>query len=1102
MNFDYLKQNPKLKKLASYANDAEQLVYSRPYLSGMSSRRALEYLVKLIYASKIGNYEGKTVFDMVDDQRFIDYINDNYIMNSIHYVRKMGNVAAHQGELSSDESLKVLENLHFFIGEMMISFNLFSDYPEFEAPAKVSKSDTKPVQSKNEKVVVEPEVIAEFAQKMRKTIFDTKHGRDENENKKLFIQASLRESGWKIVNIPNQNMPCCASLNCVINDKGDTIDFILNGRDNKPLAVIEETETKINPVQGRLKAIKAAEELEKKYGYKPVAYYTDGYHIYCIDQLGFPPRRVFDFHTIDELELLKLRKTIRKDLSNIRINDEITNRDYQKNAIRAVCSAFSEYRRHSLIVMATGTGKTRVSISTVDVLMKAEWIKNVLFLADRTSLVKQAHKNFNKLLPNVTTSVYSGGSLDRDSNARIIFSTYQTMINLINDDTKEFGIGRFDLIIIDEAHRSIFKKYGALFHYFDALMLGLTATPRCEENKSTYQMFRIKNGEPDMAYELEEAIADKYLVGFSILDRTTDKMKRGIRYDELTEEQKEQFESEFTPEDEPDIDFTGAEIRAEAIGRHVINIGTIDAMLGDLMKNGLKIDGGDKLGKTIIFASSHIEAVEIVKRFNKLYSDNLGNDFCVLIDSHVENSDNLIELLEQRDGMPQIAVSVDMLDTGIDVPDILNLVFFKPVKSKIKFLQMIGRGTRLSPDIFGPGEDKKGFLIFDYFDNFGFFNAQGNWSTMDKDMKSYVTHSQSYNIYKRKLSILKNLQESKKLCAFDSNYKEQLQSLFISEMRSLNNDEIEVQYNMAYVSKYRTAENWYSISDMTKEEIEKHILALLPSEKCHMKIKSFDMLMYVIEDEYMRMIEEGKDPLKIRNGFVNVSAEISARMKELLKLKTIPAIIKNEQLIRDMTNCDYLYEDFSLEKTEKTRLQLRDLMQYLPNKKTFYVIDIPDVIVIDGDKPSESLKTYAEKAFEYIQKSNNPALAKLRNLDMLTDDEKVGLQDIFFRQLGTEVDYNNWSGNKPLLPFLRLQVGISEEAIKTKLGSFSNDASLNDMQKSYMNQIIDYARNNGDITFMELQKVSPFCDYDIMELFGDKVVLIKNLVNDIHKPVQ
>lgn len=370
MNFDYLKQNSKLKKLASFGNDAEQLVYSRPYLSGTSSRQALEYLVKLIYASKIDNKDGKTIFDMVSDQRFVDYINDDCIMNSIHYVRKMGNVAVHRGELTSDEALKVLENLHFFIGEIMVSFGLFSDYPEFVAPER-AKKPAQPVQPKKEKVVVEPEVIAEFAQKMRKTHFDTAHNRDENENKKLFLQASLRESGWKIVNVPNQNMPCCASLNCVINDNGDVIDFILYGRDNKPLAIIEETETKKNPVLGRKKANRVAEELEKKYGYKPVVYYTDGYHIYCIDQLGYAPRRVFDFHTIDELELLKLRRTMRTDLSDPQIDDNITNRDYQKNAIRAVCSAFSAHRRHSLIVMATGTGKTRVSISAVDVLMRS-----------------------------------------------------------------------------------------------------------------------------------------------------------------------------------------------------------------------------------------------------------------------------------------------------------------------------------------------------------------------------------------------------------------------------------------------------------------------------------------------------------------------------------------------------------------------------------------------------------------------------------------------------------------------------------------------------------------------------------------------------------
>lgn len=1103
MNFDFLKQIPKMNKLVRFCDDAEALVYTRGYLSGMSSRQALEYMIKLIFASKIENADNRSIYDMVSDQRFIDFIDDKYTMNAIHYIRKMGNVANHKGELSESEALSVLENLHFFVGEMMLRFGKIEDYPDFVTPQKKTKPAPAPEKpaAKQEKIAPEPEVVAEFAQSMRKTVFNTSHGRDEEANKKLFIRASLRESGWKIVGVDNQMLPGCASLNCIIDDSGEMIDYVINGRDNKPLAIVEETETKKNPISGRAKANKVADLLEKKYGYKPVVYYTDGYHIYCIDQLGFPARRVFDFHTVEELELLKLRRTIRTDLANISIDENITNRYYQKDAIKAVCEAFSKNRRRSLVVMATGTGKTRVSISTVDVLMKANWVKNVLFLADRTSLVKQAHKNFNKLLPNVTTSIYTGGSLNRDQNARVIFSTYQTMINLIDDETKEFGVGRFDLIIIDEAHRSIFKKYGALFHYFDALMMGLTATPRSEDNKSTYDVFQLTNNTPDMAYELEQAIADNYLVGFSVLDRTTDAMKRGIKYDELTDEQKEQFEAEFTPDDESEIDFSGTEIDGSQIGRHVINIGTIDTMLGDLKKNGIKIDGGDKLGKTIIFANSHIEAVKIVERFNHLYPE-LGSDFCVLIDSHVENSDNLIEMLEQRDSLPQIAVSVDMLDTGIDVPDVLNLVFFKPVKSKIKFLQMIGRGTRLSPDIFGPGEDKRGFLIFDYFDNFGYFNTHGNWSTIDDDSRGFIAHSQSYNINKRRLSIMRSLQEAKKLTAFETKYKSELHDYFVSELRSLNNDEIEVQYNMAFVSKYRTAENWDNITEISEREIQDHILALIPSEKAHMKIKSFDLLMYVVEDEYRKKIEEGKDPLKIRNGFVNVSAEISARMRELLKLKTIPDIVKNEQLIQDLTDCNYLYDNFSLEKTEKIRLQLRNLMQYLPNKKNYWIVDIPDNIDDDGKIAVAPQKTYAEKAMEYIQSSSNPSLAKIRNLDMLTDAEKTELTDVFTNQLGTAADFSTWSGGKTLLVQLRLQVGIADEAIQTKFASILGDDSLDDMQISYIQHIINYAKTNGDITFMDLQQVSPFCDYVITDLFGDKLMLIKNLVNGLHKPVQ
>lgn len=1122
MNFDYLQAHGDLKVLYQHCREAEALATLFPTSSAISSRKAMEFIVKLIYSSCIGTPAySMTIFEMVTDQAFVDYIQDQTIINTIHIIRKMGNVAAHDGTLTVDEAVNVLEQLHFLVGETCILLGLEADYPEFmkpgtqtaapapaaapkAVPAQTPVAPAKTAEAAKEKVVVAPEIVAKYGPRMRYTHFDVKHGRDESENRELYLKASLREAGWPIVSVPHQSLP--GAVGCMIHlDSGDDVDYVMYGKDGKPLAIVEYTATCKSPVEGRMKVIDKANQLNQKYGYKPIAYYTNGYYIFVIDQLGYKPRRVFQFHSIEELELLKLRATIRQDISAPQIDDNITGRYYQKEAITACCKAFMGMRRSSLLVMATGTGKTRVSIALSDVLMKANWAKNILFLADRTSLVRQAHKNFNKLLPNVTTSIYSGTSMNRDPNARIIFSTYQTMINLIDDDTREFGIGRFDLIIIDEAHRSVFNKYGALFHYFDALLIGLTATPRNEENKSTYEVFQLPNGQPDYAYELEVAIADKYLVGFSVLDKTTDKMRRGITYNDLTDEEKASFEDAFLTDDDDETDFTGAEIEARQIGRRVINLGTIDAMLNDLMKNGLKINAGDKIGKTIIFASSHVEAVQIVLRFQKLYA-HLGPDFCKLIDSQVEGNLSLIDTFGERDNLPQVAVSVDMMDTGIDVPDVLNLVFFKSVGSKIKFLQMIGRGTRLSADVFGPGMDKQGFLIFDYFDNFRYFSTGNTWSTVESssDKKTYAVTPQSVLMNRYKLNILKQLQEMAAPSAFEATYRDELQAYFIDTTQLLCNDSVEVQYNMAYVSKYRTAESWLGLTEDRIEEIDMHILPLLPPISAPAKVKSFDMIIYAIEAEYMERIAQGKDPRKIRHGFSGVDKELTERMEELLKLKTIPDIVKKEKLITSMMHGDYLLDDFSLERAEQVRKDLRDLMTYIPDKPGYYIIDTADWIVDPGtDNPDTFVKqkSYAEKAQEYID-HDSPALAKLRNLDELSNDEKNSLSDVFTVQLGTLADYNAWSGSMPLLPFLRIQTGINDSAIQTKFGSFLNSNVLDEAQMTFMQQIIDYARTNGDITAADLLKVSPFCDMDIMGLFGAaKFAYVKQLINGLHKPV-
>jgi len=1115
VNFDFLDSIPQLGKLASYCHEAEMLLPVSPTSSVAASRKALEYVARLIYGIKVGDCSNLNLFEVLNDPSFVAFIDDDPTIDAMHTIRKMGNLAAHDGTMDFHQAQKVLELLHFVVGDSCITLGLIDDYPSFvrkesaahvAAQAPVQQAAKSQATAKTEKVVVSEQLIAELAPRMRYTHFNVSKDRDEEENKRLFLSASLREAGWPIVNRPNQAMPASAGIQCMLED-GMEIDYILYGRDNRPLAIIDySTMVEKGPLAARKRVEQASDKMGVKLGYKPIAYYTNGYRIYCIDQLGYKVRRVFDFHTIEELELLKQRATARQDISNPVIRDEVTNRDYQKNAIRSVCRAFMDGRRRSLLVMATGTGKTRVAISIADVLLKANWVKNILFLADRTSLVKQAHKNFNKLLPDVPTSIYTGGEGERDSKARIIFSTYQTMVNLIDDDSREFTIGRFDLIIIDEAHRSIFKKYGAVFKYFDALMVGLTATPRAEENKSTYDVFQLPAGEPDYAYELEEAIKDGYLVGFQVLDRTTELMQRGIRYNDLSEEEKKQFEDIFD-DGNGTTDFEDTEFDLSSdyhVASRTINKGTIDTMLADLMKNGLKIDAGDTLGKTFIFAKSHKEAEVIVERFQTMYG-HLGADFCKLIDSQVVDNQRLIDAFSERDKLPQVAVSVDMLDTGIDVPDAVNLVFFKQVQSKIKFMQMVGRGTRLSPNLFGPGMDKKGFLVFDYYDNFRYFSTTGTWSMVDYGKGSgggWIGRSQSEVINEYRLEILRELDEGLSTAKFDIIYREELRNDFIMQVRSLTNDDVRVQYDMALVSKYRTAENWKDISEDSKDEIVTHILPLLPAGKDPVRVRSFDAAVYAVEAEYMRRLAEGKDPRAIRHGFYGVPTIFTQRMEALLKLKTIPEVVAKEKLIISMIDGEYILEDFSLERCEYVRKELRGLMQYIPDDRRYYILDIKDELLGDGSgQGMERQKPYTQKAQEYLADSGDPSLMKLRNLDALDAAEKQALEDVFLAQLGTQADYVAWSNNAPLLPFLRKQVGIADEAIQIKFGSFLNSQVLSSAQLDLMKQIVSFARTNGDVTFQDLLRTSPFSDIDFAGFFGSNIAYVQQLVNGLHRPV-
>ena len=716
-NFDFLKQNIIFNNFSEACIEAENGIGLNTVTCSILSRRALELAVKWLYANdnelKIPYQNNLSA--LVHDITFKNIVDEN-LLKQIEYIIKLGNYAVHNNKkISREEALLALRYLYNFMQWIAYYYSDSFEEKEFDEsilPAeslnilaiKERESLYEELERKDKKIEETRKENEELRNKLTKKREDKKEKYtyqvkdiSESETRKQYIDLELKLAGWDFETNITEELKLEGMPN---NKKEGFADYVLFGENGLPLAVVEAKRTSVDPRVGQNQAKLYADCIEKEYAQRPVIYYTNGFEIYMWDDVNYPPRKVAGFYTQDELQLLVNRRKSKQNLDHIFVDNKITNREYQLEAIKSVCETFEEGHRKALLVMATGTGKTRTAISIVDVLTGKEWVKNVLFLADRTVLVKQAKNNFTKLLPNMSCCNLLNTN-DNPEESRIVFSTYKTMMNAI-DNTKNkngnklFTPGHFDLIIVDEAHRSIYKKYQAIFEYFDGLVVGLTATPRNDVDKNTYRFFEIENDVPTFAYEYEKAVKEGYLVDYHTIKTSTDFMDRGIKYNGLSEEEKEEYENTFTDDEEN----MPEEIEASAINSWLFNRDTIKKLLEVLMEKGLKVEGGDKLGKTIIFARNHKHAEYIVEVFNDLYPEYKG-EFAKLIDNQVKYNENLIEHFSIKNDFPQIAVSVDMLDTGVDVPEILNLVFFKPVKSKIKFWQMIGRGTRLCKDLFG-----------------------------------------------------------------------------------------------------------------------------------------------------------------------------------------------------------------------------------------------------------------------------------------------------------------------------------------------------------------------------------------------------------------
>ena len=1093
-NFDYLRDIEPLHDLYTFCQGAEVSMESDHDACALHCRRGLEWLVKAIYTLKNADVgERKSLFELMTGEPFVAFIDDDRLMAAAHYIRRVGNIAAHSGGVKSGEAYFCLLNLYNLVGGTLLKLRFLSSLAPFnktlipKTGLRITPRETVPIPVRQFVERVPAEAVTS------KTPAPVVTEYSEFETRKLFIDLMLRDAGWELVGKDNVSLPNKAGTEIEVHGMPTQgvgyADYVLFASDGKPLAVIEAKRTSKDPVIGKHQAELYAQCLKAKYGVLPVIYYTNGFQTFVIDGLGYPPRQILGFHSQEDL-LVILRSRGRTAITDTKVKDYITDREYQKRAIHNICDNYNKMHRRGLLVMATGSGKTRVSISLCDVLIRNKWVKNILFLADRNALVEQAYVNFEKLLPD-----YSKTRLDQpkpDLNARFVFSTYQTMIRYIDSDKKNFSVGRFDLIIIDEAHRSVFGKYTAILDYFDALMVGLTATPREDVDRSTYELFEL-DGEPNFAYELAEAVDDKYLVNFVVMNRTSKHLSEGIKYKELTVEQKEQFEDIWKYEaarSEDGTTPTPRDIRSSEIIDYIYNEKTIDLVLEDLMKTGLTVNGGDTIGKTIIFAHKHEHAVKIVERFQKQYPE-YGSDFCVLIDNKVTKAQDLINSFEVRGKMPQIVVSVDMMDTGIDVPDVLNLVFFKQVKSKIKFWQMVGRGTRKSPDVHGEGMDKQFFNIYDWCGNFDFFDV-----TPEGEPQLPMI-SVTERLFDLRVDMAVALQNAKyQQDPFARALHDDIKKTLRSQVLALNDQNITIRRHWEVVDKFRKEEAWVCLSEIDALDLKDQIAPIIIRSVTDNSALRFDILILNIQlAQILPDHQASKSMVRV--------TDIAKSLQEKASIQQVKSKI---EIINEVAHPDF-WKAATLEKLEKVRIELRDLVQFIKgDKKRNFTINIPDIIEYkDAPKHTLPTLTYRERVIDYISKHrNHPVLEKIHSMQQLTQADILSLEQICWKELGTKEEYQNYVRRGGLIcgdsvaAFIRSIIKVDRAKALELYSKFLNNSPLNPEQEEYVKCVLDYVCSNGDILPATLYKEEPFSEWDLQAFFTTDTPAFVGYIRKLH----
>lgn len=1091
-NFSPYLSIPSFAAFAPIAESAEKILSIDPAACVLNCRRAMEAAVKWMYAvdgSLVMPWDDKLV-TLINTEEFRGIVDDQLIFR-LDFIRRMGNNAAHGGKvITREQAVLCLQNLFVFFdflaycyGENYTehTFNpaLLAEQSAQPTPPAVDEDAARKLDALIKENAALKEQLTQRREEQHQTYVPKPLEISEYKTRKLYIDAMLQDAGWvegknwlnevKLPGMPNKSETGYA-------------DYVLYGDDGKALAIVEAKRSCVDPAVGRQQAKLYADIIEKQQGRRPVIFLTNGFET-KIDDGQYPERKCAAIWSKRDLEKWFNLLRMRTHLDNIVVDENIAGRYYQENAIKAVCNTFdARNRRKALLVMATGSGKTRTVIALCKVLLEHGWVKNILFLADRNSLVTQAKRSFVNLLPELSVTNLCE---ERDNTtAHCVFSTYQTMMNCIDAiedaEGKLFTVGHFDLVICDEAHRSIYNKYRDIFTYFDAPLVGLTATPKDEIDKNTYALFDLGNGAPTYGYELAQAVKDGYLCDFVSVETTLKFIQQGIVYDELTDEEKEEYEAKFADEngDVPEC------VMPSALNEWVFNEDTIRKVLNTLMTDGLKIDYGSKIGKSIIFAKNHTHAEKILEIFNREYPHLYG--YAKVIDNYMTYAQSAIDEFSDPQKLPQIAISVDMLDTGIDVPDVLNLVFFKKVMSKAKFWQMIGRGTRLCPGLID-GKDKDKFYIFDFCGNFEFFRmSKGNATASALSLQGALFSLKAQMAFKLQDAVYK----TDELSAF----RQTLVDDMVRKVSELNQDNFAVKQHLKFVELYTSPNRYQSLSYEDTLMMQQELAPLLLPEPDAPKALRFDALLYGMELAHLAGLPYNR-----------AHHDLLQKADALSKIANVPEIAAQSALLEKILHTDYV-ENTGVDELEKIRKALRDLMKYITNEQSAYETGFGDEILSIEWKQSElendDLQNYKMRAEFYVrQHQNELAIAKLKMNVPLTDSDITQLEEILWSEVGTKQDYEAEYGKKPLGEFIREIVGLDMNAAKEAFSAYLTNVNLDSRQIYFVNQIVEYIVHNGMMKDMSILQEAPFIDQgSIIEVFTDLSVWkgIKGVIDTIN----